>query len=84
VLSDLEIEEVKVLEGSSLVGKTIEQSQIRLKLNVVILAIRRKTGEILFNPEPSTLIQDGDILIVFGERRNLDLLSDVASGKLAI
>jgi voltage-gated potassium channel len=81
VLSDLEIEEVKISEASSLVGKTIEQSQIRPKLNVVILAIRRKTGEMLFNPEPSTLIQDGDILIVFGERRKLDLLSDVAGGK---
>jgi voltage-gated potassium channel len=81
VLSDLEIEEVKVSETSSLVGKTIEQSQIRPKLNVVILAIRRKTGEMLFNPGPSTLIHDGDILIVFGERRKLDLLSDVAGGK---
>jgi voltage-gated potassium channel len=81
VLSDLEIEEVKVSEASSLVGKTIEQSQIKPKLNVLILAIRRKTGEMLFNPGPSTLIQDGDILIVFGERRNLDLLSDVAGGK---
>jgi voltage-gated potassium channel len=84
VLSDLEIEEVKISEASSLVGKNIEQSQIRPKLNVVILAIRRKTGEMLFNPEPSTLIQDGDILIVFGERRKLDLLSDVAGGKLAV
>jgi len=53
-------------------------------LNVVILAIRRKTGEMLFNPGPSTLIQDGDILIVFGERRKLNLLSDVAGGKLAM
>ena len=79
-----EIEEIEVSPNSSLVGKSIEQSQIRRRTNVAILGIRRKHGEILFNPPPSTIIQEGDILIVFGESSGLDLLSDIAGGKVSI
>ena len=73
--AELQIEEIYVEDGSFLVNKNLIESGIREKTNAIILAIRRKEGDMLFNPNPYDVILPGDILIVLGERKKLDLLS---------
>jgi len=77
---DLQIEEIFVEENSHLAHKTILESQIRSLTNAIILAIKRASGEMLFNPSPQEVILPGDILIALGERKKLELLSDFAKG----
>ena len=79
--TSLQLEEILVEEGSALVNKTILESRIRDLTNAIILAIKRKSGEMIFNPASSTMILEGDILIALGERERIETLSDLAKRK---
>ncbi len=69
-LADMEIGAYRLPPGSNLVGMSLEQSHIRQEYGVTVLMIRRGV-EILSNPLPSTTLQDGDVLVVFGEPNQL-------------
>jgi voltage-gated potassium channel len=46
-------------------------------MNVIIVAIRKKDGEMVFNPSSETLIEAGDTLIALGPAKDLDRLSEI-------
>jgi voltage-gated potassium channel len=77
------IEQVKVGSHSEFVDKSIRQMELRKQVGVIVLAVRRADGQMLFNPDPDTLIQPGDYLIAMGNEeqlRNLTtLVAEVAS-----
>lgn len=75
---DLQIEEIYVEEGSILANKSLAESKIRELTNAIILAIKRASGEMVFNPSSQETILGGDILIALGERKKLEILSDLA------
>jgi voltage-gated potassium channel len=68
---DLDLEQMRVSEGSSVAEKTLEQSQLRQRFGVIVLAIMRQDGAMTFNPAGQTKIQSSDVLIVMGERSKL-------------
>lgn len=72
---ELRLEEVVVVPGSPLAGKTIEASQIRQTTGLIVLAIKRGTSPMQFNPSPAELLHPGDTLIVMGEPERLQSLS---------
>jgi voltage-gated potassium channel len=63
---DLTMEELKVSAASHLNGKNLIESEIRKKYDVIVVAIKRQDGAMLFNPRSETVIMAGDILIVLG------------------
>jgi voltage-gated potassium channel len=63
---DLMMEELKVSPASHLNGKNLIESEIRKKYDVIVVAIKRQNGTMLFNPRSETVIMAGDILIVLG------------------
>ena len=63
---DLAFEEIAIEEKSIYVGKKLKDTNIRSELDLVIVAIRRKIGEMIFHPSGETLILEGDLLIVIG------------------
>ena len=71
---DWSMEEVAVGRTSALVGVPLADSGIRQKLNLILVAIKREDGEMLFNPSHETPILAGDTLIALGLRKNLDAL----------
>lgn len=75
---DLSMEEVMVAPTSPLVGLALRDSGIRQKLNIIVVAIKRASGEMLFNPSPGTQIFAGDTLIALGMRQSLDELEKMA------
>ena len=77
---DLNIEEVEVKKGSSLVGQTLAKSPIRNTLNIIIVAIFSGEGKVIYNPRSNTEIKGGDRLIVIGEEKNIRNLIQLASG----
>jgi voltage-gated potassium channel len=77
---ELEIEELPVGERSRLKGFTLEGSRIRQEMNVIIVAIRKKDGEMKFNPSSRSVIESGDILIALGYGGELKRLSSILSG----
>ena len=76
----LEMGELKVGERSSLNGVALIDSGIRQKLNVIFVAIRKKDGEMVFNPSSQTLIEAGDTLISLGKGDDLEELSQMLIG----
>jgi voltage-gated potassium channel len=68
---DLEVEQLKVSEKSSVADKTLEESKLRQKFGVIVLAIMRPSGAMEFNPAGQARIQAGDVLIAMGERSHL-------------
>jgi voltage-gated potassium channel len=71
--SDLEIdiEQIRVSENTFCAGKTIEESGLRQKFGVILLAIMRAGGKMEFNPSGKTQIEAGNVLIAMGDRSML-------------
>jgi len=79
---DLQMEEVKVEEGSRLAEQTLDECGIGRELGVIVVAIKSPTGQMKVNPSYRTKINKGDILIALGEVSKLKALED-AAGKRA-
>jgi len=71
---DWSMEEIVVGPASPLQGVPLSDSGIRQNLNLILVAIKRADGELLFNPSHETPILAGDTLIALGLRKNLDAL----------
>jgi len=67
----LRLEELNVSEQCRFAGQTLLASNIRKKYDLIVVAIKRKGGEMQFNPNPTTQILPGDILIVLGEHKSI-------------
>jgi voltage-gated potassium channel len=76
----LAFEQVEVNSDSSLVGKKLGSTAIASELDVVLVSIRRRDGEILFNPAGEVTIEDKDLLIAIGRTESLIKLTQLAHG----
>jgi len=68
---DVDIEQVLVAESSEFASRSLKEAQIRRDLGVIVLAIRKANGQMLFNPPAEAEIVAGDYLIVMGEPHSL-------------
>ncbi|HOO55214.1 MAG TPA: potassium channel protein [bacterium] len=76
---ELLMSEAVVSSGSAMKQQTLLKSEIRKKSGAIVLAIRKKTG-LIINPEPETLIEEGDKLICLGTKTQIDNLQKYAKG----
>ncbi len=76
---DLQIEEVVLTERSSLAGPPLRDGELR-KLGVIVVAILKPTGEMIFKPGGEAVLASGDKLILLGSREELDRVAVVAKG----
>jgi voltage-gated potassium channel len=74
---DVGIEQVRVPVSSEFVSKSLAEMQVRKELGVIVLAIRKSDGRMLFNPPAEAEIAGGDFLIVMGEGANLQRLEQM-------
>ena len=72
----LELEETRICKGSSLIGKQLKDSGLRSELELIVLAIRRRNAEMIFNPGALSVLEEGDTLIVMGPGKNVVKLHD--------
>lgn len=73
----LQLKEIKVNDTANLPGTTLRESGIRSKLDLIVVAIKREDGSMLFNPAFNTSIEKGDTLITLGQKANLDSLAEL-------
>jgi len=71
----LVLEEVKVEQGSPLAGQSLKEAGVRNNYGVIIVAIKKTDGDMVFNPVASTSLAEGDILIAMGEKSGLHKLA---------
>lgn len=77
---DLNFEQFEVSEASTLSGRRLKETTIRSELDIVVVAIRRPRGEMVFNPSGDTQVRAGDILIGIGRADALAELGALAKG----
>ncbi|MGE6629106.1 cation:proton antiporter regulatory subunit [Bacillus sp. NPDC077027] len=70
-IDELIIEWFKIEKGAPAVQKTIGDLDVRQNYDVTVIAMVKKTHEKILNPGPETLIEDGDTLVISGERKEL-------------
>jgi voltage-gated potassium channel len=71
------IEELAVGKGSSLVACALKDSGIRQKYDLIIIGVKRPSGDMVFNPGPEHIIEPADVLIVLGSKQQVSRLRDV-------
>ena len=76
---ELQIEDVEIRPGSRLVGCSLKASPIRSELGIIIVAIKKPAGRMVFNPASSAQLEAGDVLITLGHRQQLDRLEQMAN-----
>ena len=74
----LAFEQVSIEAQSPLVGRVLRETPIRAELDIVIISIRRRNGEMVFNPAAETIIEAEDILIAIGQVEALTRLNEMA------
>jgi len=67
----IQIEEIAVAAKSSFTNIMLKDSGIRQKYNLIIIAIKKSNGEMIFNPSFDTYMEDGDTVIAMGRGSNL-------------
>ncbi len=77
---ELRMEELAVGDGSSVIGKTLEEAEIRQLYGLIIVAVKKDTGKMIFNPLANYIIQRRDKLISLGEDQNVAKFSNVCHG----
>ena len=71
---DLVFEEIAIDPASPYAGKYLKDTNIMSELSLIVVAIRRKDGELEFHPNGDTIINGGDLLIVIGKAESVQRL----------
>lgn len=75
---ELQIEQTEVQAGSKIAGHSVRDTGIRQELGIIIVAVKRADGKMVFNPDGALVIEPGDTLITLGQRQQLDRLEGLA------
>ncbi len=67
----LALEEAVITENSLLTEKTVMTSKLRQDFGVIIVAIKKLSGDMIFNPSPDKQFDAGDVIVVIGEKEKL-------------
>jgi voltage-gated potassium channel len=78
---DIQMEEIPVSESSKLVNLQLKDSGIRQNYNLIIIAIKKPDGNMLFNPSFEAEIMPHDTVIAVGELDNLQKLEKILNPK---
>jgi voltage-gated potassium channel len=81
---DLNMEQVRIGDGSSLAGRSIIESTLRQRFGVVVVGIQRAAGGMEFNPSPEAVMRAGDFLVVLGQASTLRKLEAAAASPGAV
>lgn len=74
---ELRMEEISICDGSLLIGKSLEESGIRQNYGLIIVAVKKESGQMIFNPLANYIIARDDKLIAMGEDKNVKEFSEV-------
>jgi len=74
---ELQMEEIQVKESSPITNKALDECGIRKELGIIIVAIKRESGAMEFNPTSTSIIRKGDTLVAMGETKQLKALEEL-------
>lgn len=69
---EMELDEFVVPEKCSLAGRTLMESAIKEKFNLLVVGIKDVAGEFHFNPAPDSIILANSTLLIIGDEGNIN------------
>ena len=73
---ELRMEEVPICDGSPFIGKSLIDSGIRQNYGLIVVAVKKESGKMIFNPLANYIIENSDKLIALGEEDSINKLSN--------
>ncbi len=73
---DLQLEQLVITPGSRYVGVSLMDSNIRKDYDLIVVAIKREDGQLVFNPGPREELRSGDTLISLGRPSELQRIGE--------
>jgi len=74
---DLQMEELQIREKSEIVGQNLIEARIRPRFNLIVIAVKKAAGDMIFNPQPQAVLEAGDTMILVGQKDGLDGLREI-------
>ena len=68
---ELMIDEAEIKSGSELIGKNLIESHLRRDFGIIIVGIKKPSGDMIFNPMPSEILEERDVLVVLGKKEDV-------------
>jgi voltage-gated potassium channel len=78
--TEFQFEEIPVRQGAKLANVSLVDSRIRQELNLIVIAVQDKKGNMKFNPEADTKFVVGDIVVVMGSAKSIKQLERLMHG----
>lgn len=78
--TEFQFEEIRVTQGAKLANVSLVDSGIRQKMNLIVIAIQNKNGEMMFNPKADTKFVPGDTIVVMGSAKHIKKLESLMRG----
>lgn len=69
---EMELDEFRISNKSTLVGSTLADSGIKEEFNLLVVGIKNREGEFRFNPKPLEQIGEEDTLLVIGQHDDIN------------
>ncbi len=74
---DLRLEQIMITLHSKLAGLTLRDANIKQTVGAMVLAVNKK-GQLLTNPGPEFVFEEGDIIVALGAEDELNKLATLA------
>jgi len=74
---NIEVGEITLSASSKLVSKKIIESNIR-KIGIIVIGIKKKSREFIYNPGPETIFEAGDTVIALGQTNDIEQLEKLS------
>lgn len=68
---EMELDEFLVPDTTPLIGKTLGQSKLRDRFNVLVIGIKRADGQLIFNPNHVEAFEAMDTVMVIGKFKDI-------------
>jgi voltage-gated potassium channel len=77
---EVRVREVKIESTSQLVGQSLKDAEIRARMDIMVIAMRKAGDSTRFNPDPERPMTVGDVLVCMGRLSMLRELHAMAQG----
>jgi voltage-gated potassium channel len=73
----LKLEEALVQNTSPIIGQNLLTSNLRRDFGVIIVAIKKASNEMVFNPGPLAIIEANDVIVAIGKQEDMKRMRQV-------